>query len=91
MGSPSRVLRHPQVRHPEPYRRESPSILVSGESSDQANFEDFELSEEDFEAISAAGRAHPVRGNVPAQYTPALWPINIFDTEAEKKFPLKPW
>ncbi|RXK35964.1 oxidoreductase [Tremella mesenterica] len=56
-----------------------------------ANFDDFELSEENFKLISEAGKKNPVRGNVPGEYIPAYWPINIFDTEAEKKFPLRPW
>lgn len=60
-------------------------------TDDQAHFDDFVLNEEDFNLISAAGKANPVRGNVPAGYRPAAWPINIFDTEEEREYDLRPW
>ncbi|ODN83423.1 hypothetical protein L202_01565 [Cryptococcus amylolentus CBS 6039] len=51
----------------------------------KSNFEDFELPEEDFEAINKIGKANYARGNAPADYDP-VWPINIFDTESEKQY-----
>jgi hypothetical protein len=36
----------------------------------QNNFDDFELSQEDFETISEIGMRHPYRGNLPVNFTP---------------------
>ncbi|RXK35262.1 oxidoreductase [Tremella mesenterica] len=49
----------------------------------KANFEDFTLSDQEFEEISAIGHSNSVRGNIPAKYNPP-WPVDIFGTEEEK-------
>lgn len=36
----------------------------------QSNFEDFELTQKDFEEISAVGKATHGRANIPAIYSP---------------------
>jgi L-glyceraldehyde reductase len=36
----------------------------------QSNFEDFELSDEDFEEINKVGRANYQRANAPCEYNP---------------------
>ncbi|KAK8869592.1 hypothetical protein IAR55_000159 [Kwoniella newhampshirensis] len=51
----------------------------------KSNFQDFELSEEDFEEINKVGKANPARANIPAEYNPP-WPVNIFDEESEQKY-----
>lgn len=88
----TRLLRHSKVRHAQPYYRAYPLSTSSNSCAEvEANFDDFVLSEEDFNSISAAGRANPVRGNVPAGYRPAAWPINFFDTDEERQYDLRPW
>jgi len=56
----------------------------------QANFQDIEISDEDFETISAWGRANYSRANAPFEYTPS-WDINIFDEPCEQKASMKVW
>ncbi|WVQ78515.1 hypothetical protein IAT38_000601 [Cryptococcus sp. DSM 104549] len=51
----------------------------------KSNFQDFELSQEDFEEINAVGKANTTRANIPAEYNPA-WPINIFGEKTEEAY-----
>ncbi|KAI9639292.1 aldehyde reductase I [Dioszegia hungarica] len=51
----------------------------------KSNFEDFELSQENFEEINAFGKANTVRSNTPSEYEPQ-WPINVFNESHEGKF-----
>ncbi|KAL1742509.1 NADP-dependent oxidoreductase domain-containing protein [Schizophyllum fasciatum] len=49
----------------------------------ESNFDDLELSNEEFEAISKVGRQNPVRYNIPYLYKPR-WDIDVFGSEEEK-------
>ncbi|KGB78655.1 oxidoreductase [Cryptococcus deuterogattii R265] len=57
----------------------------------KSNFEDFELTQKDFEEISAVGKATHGRANIPAIYSPINWPINVFDEPEEKSQPYSVW
>lgn len=48
-----------------------------------SNFKQVELSQEDYDRITAIGRDHHVRYNIPLTYKPK-WDVNIFDEEIEK-------
>jgi len=56
----------------------------------QSNFEDFELTDKDFEEISAWGLKNRSRTNIPYHYKPAAWPINVFN-EPEEAHLQKVW
>lgn len=57
----------------------------------QSNFEQIELSTEDFNTISDIIKEKgETRFNTPWLYSPR-WPINVFGSEAEKDAPLKVW
>ncbi|KAI0264120.1 Aldo keto reductase [Gloeopeniophorella convolvens] len=49
-----------------------------------SNFKQIELSQEDYEKISAIGKNNRVRFNIPITFSPLTWSINLFDEEVEK-------
>lgn len=51
----------------------------------ESNFHQVDLSDEDYEAISALGKKKEVRFNVPVTYSP-VWPINVFNSELERPY-----
>lgn len=51
----------------------------------KSNFEDFELSDADFEEINKFGKENTVRSNTPSEYKPQ-WPINVFNEPHEAEF-----
>lgn len=55
----------------------------------KSNFDDFELSQADFDEINEVGKKNQVRTNIGALYSPK-WPLNIFDTPEEQEYP-KVW
>ncbi|RSH89555.1 hypothetical protein EHS25_002106 [Saitozyma podzolica] len=61
-----------------------PKSLIAAEMEN--NFDDFELSQEDFETISEIGMRHPYRGNLPVNFTPQV-PINLFGEPEEQSMP----
>ncbi|KAG6808789.1 hypothetical protein H0H93_016487, partial [Arthromyces matolae] len=50
----------------------------------KSNFQEVELSKEDFEKISAIGDGNYTRFNIPFTYKPK-WDVNIFDEPIEKQ------
>jgi hypothetical protein len=80
--------------------------LIEADKS-QSNFDDFKLSEEDFDAINAWGKKNRVRSNAPWEYNPQYvvflsavanpltcidrWPINVFGEDIEAPAPMKVW
>lgn len=56
----------------------------------ESNFNDCELTDEEFDAISQVGLQNLIRYNVPYHYK-FKWDINIFDTEDEKKATHSVW
>lgn len=48
------------------------------------NFEQIELSKEDYEKISEIGKGNHVRFNTPITYSPK-WSINLYDEGVEKE------
>ncbi|GLB37917.1 putative aldehyde reductase [Lyophyllum shimeji] len=55
----------------------------------KSNFQQVELSQEDYDRITAIGRENHVRFNIPRTYKPK-WDVNIFDEEVEKGAPYTP-
>ncbi|KAG7091286.1 hypothetical protein E1B28_010334 [Marasmius oreades] len=55
----------------------------------KSNFQQVELSQEDFEVISAIGKNNHTRFNIPFGYTPK-WDVNIFDEPEEKPATTRP-
>ncbi|KAH6916017.1 aldehyde reductase 1 [Coprinopsis sp. MPI-PUGE-AT-0042] len=53
------------------------------ESRIKSNFQQVELSKEDYEKISEIGKKDPIRFNTPIGYKPK-WSINIFGEDSEK-------
>ena len=53
------------------------------ESRIKSNFQQVELSDEDYKKICEIGKKEPIRFNVPIGYKPK-WNINLFDEESEK-------
>ena len=54
----------------------------------KSNFQQVELTKEQYDAISAVGHNNHLRFNTPFRYCTAAdpkWDINIFDEEDEKK------
>ncbi|KAF8652280.1 hypothetical protein AX16_004469 [Volvariella volvacea WC 439] len=49
-----------------------------------SNFQQVELTEEDYKAISKVGEGRHTRFNIPFNYTPK-WDVNIFDEPVEKQ------
>ncbi|WWC89817.1 uncharacterized protein L201_004743 [Kwoniella dendrophila CBS 6074] len=96
-GKP-RVIDHPEIKKIAEKLGKSPAqVLIAWVTKQgfvvipksvtperiKSNFEDFELSDTDFEEINKVGLANQVRSNTPYEYNPS-WPIDIFDTPAEK-------
>lgn len=54
----------------------------------KSNFQQIELSPEDFQAISDIGKGNHTRFNIPSVYEP-FWPVNIFNEPEEQKEPHK--
>jgi len=55
----------------------------------QENFEEIELSKEDFEKIEEIGKKEPRRFNIPYIANKPRWPVNIFGEPEEKDAPHK--
>ncbi|WVQ98969.1 hypothetical protein IAU59_006101 [Kwoniella sp. CBS 9459] len=96
-GKP-RVLDHPEIKTiADKLGKEPAQVLIAWVAKQgfavipksvtpsriKSNFEDFELSDADFEAINKIGQANQVRSNIPFVYSPS-WPIDIFGTPEEK-------
>ena len=58
-------------------------MCVYGTERIVSNFQQIELSDEDFEKLTELGRKNPKRFNVKTTYPP-YWDINIFGDELEK-------
>jgi L-glyceraldehyde reductase len=56
----------------------------------ESNFNDIEITSEEFEEIAEVGRKNPVRYNIPYLYAPR-WDIDVFDTPEEEKASRKVW
>ncbi|OCF36407.1 oxidoreductase [Kwoniella heveanensis BCC8398] len=96
-GKP-RVLDHPEIKTiADRLGKEPAQVLIAWVAKQgfavipksvtpsriKSNFDDFELSDSDFEAINKIGQANQVRSNIPFVYNPS-WPIDIFGTPEEK-------
>ena len=58
-------------------------MCVCGTERIVSNFQQIELSDEDFEKLTELGRKNPKRFNVKTTYPP-YWDINISNDELEK-------
>ena len=89
MGREARVLRHPKVRHPRFAHTLThlPLLRIAHEITHTerivSNFQQIELTDEEYEKLSDLGRKTPKRFNVKTTYPP-FWDINIFGDELEK-------
>ena len=63
--------------------RSGANMCVCGTERIVSNFQQIELSDEDFEKLTELGRKNPKRFNVKTTYPP-YWDINIFNDELEK-------
>ncbi|WVW82820.1 hypothetical protein I302_104832 [Kwoniella bestiolae CBS 10118] len=99
-GKP-RVIDHPEIKRIAEKLGKSPAqVLIAWVTKQgfvvipksvtperiKSNFEDFELSDADFEEINKIGLANQVRSNIPYEYGTS-WPVDIFSTPEEKGQP----
>ncbi|OCF55903.1 oxidoreductase [Kwoniella mangroviensis CBS 10435] len=99
-GKP-RVIDHPEIKKIAERLGKSPAqVLIAWVTKQgfvvipksvtperiKSNFEDFELSDADFEEINKVGLANQVRSNIPYEYGTS-WPVDIFSTPEEKGQP----
>ncbi|KII94321.1 hypothetical protein PLICRDRAFT_101939 [Plicaturopsis crispa FD-325 SS-3] len=101
----ARVIDHPLVQDLAKKQGRDPAQILIGwaahkgytvipksvtPSRIESNFQDYILTDEEFEAISKIGRENPIRYNIPNLYAPR-WDIDVFGTDEEKSASRKVW
>ena len=77
------VVPTPPLNLPSTRTRSGADMCVCGTERIVSNFQQIELTDEEYEKLSDLGRKTPKRFNVKTTYPP-FWDINIFGDELEK-------